>query len=108
MQGQRDKETGLWTVPLDNTRTSIKQQEKISNNVYEISKVCEETQYLYATAFSPVKSTFIKAIEAENFTTWPNLTVHHVKQYLEKPEATIKGHMNQQRKNKNKGENNIK
>jgi hypothetical protein len=51
------------------------------------------------TCFSPVKSTFIKAIEADNFTTWPNLTEHNVKQNLEKSEATIKGHMNQQRKN---------
>jgi hypothetical protein len=46
-----------------------------------------------------VKSTFIKAIELGNFTTWPNITAHHVKQYLEKSEATIKGHINQQRKN---------
>jgi hypothetical protein len=36
------------------------------------------------------KSIFIKAIEAGNFTTWPNLTALHVKQYLEKSEVTIK------------------
>jgi hypothetical protein len=37
--------------------------------------------------------------EASNFTTWPTLTAQHAKQYLEKSEATVKGHMNQQRKN---------
>jgi hypothetical protein len=105
MQGQRDNETGLWTVLLDNTWMSTmtqkyrKQQEEISNNVYEISKVYEATQYLHAAAFSPVKSTFTKAIEEGNLTMWPNLTLHHVKQYLDKSEATIKGNMNQQRKN---------
>jgi hypothetical protein len=102
---QRDRETGLWIVPLDNTWMSImmqqyrKSQGKISNNVYQLSKNYDATQYLHASAFSTVKSTFIKAIEAGNFTTWPNLTAHHVKQYLKKAEVTIKGHMNQQRKN---------
>jgi hypothetical protein len=30
---------------------------------------------------------------------WPTLTAQHVKEYLETSEATIKGHMNQTRKN---------
>jgi hypothetical protein len=57
------------------------QQNEMSNNIYEISKVQDATQYLHAASFSSVKSTFIKAIEASNFTTWPNLTAHHVTQY---------------------------
>jgi hypothetical protein len=32
-----------------------------------------------AAAGSPIPSTFIKAIEAGNFTTWPTLTSQHVK-----------------------------
>jgi hypothetical protein len=70
MQGQRDRDTGLWTVSLDNTRTSMmpqeyrKRQDEMSNNVYEISKVYDATYYLHASAGSPVKSTFIKSIEA--------------------------------------------
>jgi hypothetical protein len=46
-----------------------------------------------------VPSTFIKAIEAGNFVTWPTLTAQYVRKYLEKSEATIKGHLNQTRKN---------
>jgi hypothetical protein len=57
------------------------------------------TQYLHAAEFSPVKSTVTKAIEAGNFTTWPNLTAQLIKQYLEKSEVTTKGHINQQRRN---------
>jgi ABC-type transporter MlaC component len=34
-----------------------------------------------------------------NFTTWPTLTAEHVNKYLEKSEATVKGHLNQTRKN---------
>jgi hypothetical protein len=81
------------------TQQYIKRKYEMSNNVYEISKNHDATQYLHAAAFSPVKYTFIKAIEAFNFTTWPNLTAQLIKQYLEKSEATIKYHMNQQRKN---------
>jgi hypothetical protein len=46
-----------------------------------------------------VSSTFIKAIEAVNFVTWPRLTAQHVRKYLKKTEATIKGHLNQTSKN---------
>jgi hypothetical protein len=76
-----------------------KRQGEMSNNVYKLSKVYNATQHLHASSFSPVNSTFTKAIEAGNFTTRPNLTAHHVKQHLEKSEAIIKGHMNQQSKN---------
>jgi hypothetical protein len=45
IQGQRDRETGLWNILLNNTRMSImtqeyrKQKGQMSKNVYEISKV---------------------------------------------------------------------
>jgi hypothetical protein len=96
MHGQRDHSTGLWTVPLD--ANSTKQNESI-NSVYEISKVYDTIQYLHAAAGSPVSSTLVKAIKAGNFTTWPTLTPEHVNKYLEKSEATVKGHLNQTRKN---------
>jgi hypothetical protein len=96
MHGQRDLSTGLLTVPLDTNNT--KQNESI-NSVYEISKVYNTIQYLHAAAGSPVPSTFVKAIKAGNFTTWPTLTPEHVNKYLEKSEATVKGHFNQTRKN---------
>jgi hypothetical protein len=81
---------------LDTNNT--KQNESI-NSVYEISKVYDKIQYLHAAAGSPVPSTFVKAIKAGNFTTWPTLTPEHVNKYLEKSEATVKGHVNQTRKN---------
>jgi hypothetical protein len=96
MHGQRDQSTGLWTVPLD--ANSTKKDESI-NSVYEISKVYNAIQYLHAAAGSPVPSTFVRAIKAGNFTTWPILNPEHVKNYFEKSEATVKGHLNQTRKN---------
>jgi hypothetical protein len=96
MHGQRNHSTGLWKVPLDTNST--KQNESI-NSVYEISKVYDMIQYLHAAAGSLVPSTFVKAIKAGNFTTWPTLTPEHVNKYLKKSEATVKGHLNQTRKN---------
>jgi hypothetical protein len=53
--------------------------------------------YLHATAFSPVKSTWIKAIKNGNFSSWPGLTEHAVEKRFSKSTATVKGHFNQQR-----------
>jgi hypothetical protein len=76
-----------------------RKRDEIMNNVYNINKVNQEIQYLHAAAGSPVPSTFIKAIKAGNFVTWPTLTAHNLRKYLEKSEATIKGNLNQTRKN---------
>jgi hypothetical protein len=77
---------------------STKKNESI-NSVYGISKVYDTIQYLHAAAGSLVPSTFVRAIKARNFTTWLTLTPEHVNMYLEKSEATVKGHLNQTRKN---------
>ena len=44
-------------------------------------------------------STWIKAIDNGHFATWPGLTADLVRKHLPKSTATIKGHLNQQRKN---------
>jgi hypothetical protein len=69
------------------------------NSASEIIKVYNTIQYLHAAACSPVPSTFVREIKAGNFTTWPTLTPEHVDKYLEKSEATVKGHLNQPRQN---------
>jgi hypothetical protein len=105
MSGKWDTTTGLWTVPIDNTSATTmreqyhKLQNDMSNIIYEFTKIYDATQCLHAAAFSSVKSTFLKAIDVGNFAKWPTLTTQHVKKYLEKSDASIKGHMNQQRKN---------
>jgi hypothetical protein len=96
MDGQRDHSTGLWKVPLDTNST--KQNDSIKS-VYEISKIYNTIQYLHAVAGTPVPSTFVKATKDGSFTTWPTLTPERVNKYLEKSEATVKGHLNQTRKN---------
>jgi len=54
-----------------------------------------EDPALHKAAFSPVKSTWIQAINAGFFTTWPNLTADLVEKHLETSPATVKGHLRQ-------------
>jgi hypothetical protein len=67
--------------------------------VYEKRSISDTIAYLHAACFSPVKDTWIKAIAAGNFSSWPGLSVDIVRKYLAKADANVKGHMNQQRQN---------
>jgi hypothetical protein len=73
LRRKHDTKTGIRTVPLVSMSASTtrqqyrKRQGEMSNNVYEFTKIYDVTQYLHATAFSPVKSSFIKATSAGNF-----------------------------------------
>jgi hypothetical protein len=55
--------------------------------------------YLHGACFSPVKSTWIKAIKMGFFLSWPGLNEHSADKYLSKSTSTTKGHLNHQRQN---------
>jgi hypothetical protein len=69
------------------------------NNIYEQRSIEDTIVYLHAACFSPVKDTWLSAIEAGNFSGWPTLSPDKVRKNLHKSDATVKGHMNQQRQN---------
>ena len=56
-------------------------------------------RYLHAACFSPVKSTWLKAIKNNNFVTWPALTESLVTNHLPISTATVQGHLHQQKQN---------
>ena len=112
--------TGLWRVPLLPKKSEGTQQnlsppvEPTTNdthiahsipNLYESLANAQEharmpdlINVLHATAFSPAKSTWIKAIRKGFFQTWPGLNSRAVRLYLDKSIATAKGHLDQTRK----------
>jgi hypothetical protein len=59
----------------------------------------ELIKFLHATAFSPTKTTWIKAIKNNFFQSWPGLTEKLVHRYYPQSSATTKGHMDQTRTN---------
>ena len=108
MRGWRCKETGLWRIPLKpnwtnlNTETALLSQEtskiltskaEFIQNVYELPNTEQVIAWYHAAAGYPTKATWIKAIEAGNYATWPLLTTKAVKKYFPEADETSKGHM---------------
>jgi hypothetical protein len=56
-------------------------------------------QYLHKYCFSPTISSWLAAIKAGFFATWPGLTCELVQKHLPKYDAMVKGHLRQQYKN---------
>jgi hypothetical protein len=93
---------GLLHGHLENRPLSLKpvcnvSRQNAAHNVYEQRSISDTIAYLHAACFSPVKETWISAIEVGNFTGWPAFSPDSVRKYLNKADATVKGHMNQQR-----------
>jgi hypothetical protein len=54
---------------------------------------------MHAVCGYPVKSTWLKAVQAGNFIGWPLLTAKNIQRYYPDSAETPKGHLNQTRKN---------
>ena len=59
----------------------------------------ELAQYLHGCVFSPVISTFQKCIKKGNFISWPGIDNLNFKKLIKTTEPTLKGHLDQERKN---------
>ena len=88
-----DKMTIAEAVP-GVTTTSLK-----AFSAYDLPSVEALVRYLHAGAGSPVKDTWLKAIKAGNYATWPGLTLQNATKYCPVPIETLKGHMVQTRQN---------
>ena len=114
MQGWRCPQTKLWRVPLQekwnniNTETALLSQEvteiimnkrgefdttEFSNSVYELPNTEQVIAWYHAAAGYPTKATWIKAIDAGFYATWPMLTSKAVRKHFPESEETTKGHM---------------
>ena len=56
-------------------------------------------RYLHASCFSPVNSTWTRAIKNNHFQSWPGLTQRLVDKHLPLSTATVRGHLHKQRQN---------
>jgi hypothetical protein len=98
LQGERDAATGLWTANLGSTPVFTATQH-IAMSAIAAKTIGERIAFLHACTGAPVLSTFRHVVKAGYYTTWPELTASQIDRYLVEPGATIKGHLNQQRKN---------
>jgi hypothetical protein len=68
-------------------------------NVYDLPSVPSAIRYLHAAAGYPTKATWLKAIKAGNYASWPGVTVESVNTHFPESVETIKGHTKKQRQN---------
>jgi hypothetical protein len=110
LEGWRCPETGLWRIPLKqhmdnpNTDTALLTQKttdiilkkrgqcdpnEFANSVYELPNLEQVVAWYHAAAGYPTKATWLKAIEAGFYTSWPLLTAKAVKKHFpETPETS--------------------
>jgi hypothetical protein len=94
--GKRHPATGLWVVPTNDKPINIKPQPFSSHsahNAYQTTSKAKLIQFLHQCAFSPPASTWIKAINNQQFASWPGLTADAVRKYLPDSTTTAKGHL---------------
>ena len=75
----------------------IKELEKCNVIIRKKQPKSQLAQYLHATCMSPVPSTFIRAINNNNFISWPGLTPQLISKHLPKKIATVQGHLKSER-----------
>jgi hypothetical protein len=74
-----------------------KQNNKINVIIRKKQTHMELAQYLHAACFSPVTSTFVRAIKRGHFNSWPGLTAQLINKSLPPSIATVKGHIAQEK-----------
>jgi hypothetical protein len=70
-----------------------------ANSIYDLPSFEQAIKWMHAVCGYPVKSTWLWAIKAGNYVGWPMLTEWNVSKYYPETNETLKGHMNQTRKN---------
>jgi hypothetical protein len=84
---------------MDNISTVQNKKEQAkerANNAYDLPFIKQTVRYLHAAVGFPVKDTWIKAIKAGNFNTWPTITPKTVQRHFPESDETQKGHMKKQ------------
>ena len=66
------------------------------HKVYKLPSVEPTIRYLHSTTGFPTKASWLKAIQKENYISWPLINIKNVAKYFTKSEETTKGHMHGQ------------
>jgi hypothetical protein len=71
----------------------------VANNVHRLRTKEQLCDYLHRAAGHPVKKTWLAAIKAGEYATWPGLTYELVSSHLYDTEETAMGHLHKRRQN---------
>ncbi len=73
LQGSKSRRVKLWATSAQ-YKTKKEQAKERANNAYDFPSIKQTVRYLHTVAGFPVEDTWIKAIKAGNFNTWPTIT----------------------------------
>jgi hypothetical protein len=93
LQGCKRIGENLWTLSVP----MMKSKREEAANVYNLPSIPQTIRYLHAAAGYPTEDSWIKAIKAGNYISWPGLTEKAVRKYFPESDETQKGHMKRQR-----------
>ena len=102
--GFRDRTGGLWNTPLELNPSAQKSSRRYLPNQANVILRHDTTkhklsQYFHVSAFSPINSTFIAAINNSHLMSWPSLCAEVIYKHLTQSSFTVKVHIDQEQKN---------
>ena len=97
LKGWREQQGAkLWRfslIPDQDVTPEWTSQVPMALNAHDLPSVGALVHYLHATAGFPVKATWLAAIKAGNYSSWPGLTHANASKYCPSSDETIKGHL---------------
>ena len=107
LKGYWCKNSVLWRIPQkdtilnENIDTIILDRPNPGEailHIFELPSTENTIKYMHAAAGFPVRETWIRAVRAGNYETWPGLSVKSIRKYYpHDAEDTLKGRMRGQR-----------
>ncbi len=91
LQGSKPKGSKLWTI-LVKSEANTEQ----AKNAYNLLSISQTVRYHHTSTGFPVADTWIKAIKAGNYNTWPTITLATVRRHFPESNETQKGHIKKQ------------
>ncbi len=101
---QRCQDTGLWKLNLDYEVLGRKYPDQFiagvnkANAIFALPNTWQSLLYHHALAGFPPKKTFLAAVRAGNYTTWPGLTTTLIHKRFPDSDEAQKGHTKEQQK----------
>jgi hypothetical protein len=95
----RCQDTGLWKLALDYEVLGSKYPDQFiagvdkANAIFNLPNTRQSLLYHQASVGFPPKETFLAAVQAGNYTTWPGMTTTLIHKHFPDMDKTQKGHM---------------
>jgi len=84
--------TGLWKLPLETSHPT-----ETLSAIFDLPSARQTLLWYHAAAGFPAKETFIHAVRAGHYSTWPGLTANMIARHFPDSIETAKGHLKGQR-----------